>query len=103
MVNHINWSKNNQIIRGDALQTQGNPSGAPERPASGVASGLAPAGTNTAPVWADVATSVVASPLADGGSGDVITNTFAFEMPANTFYEVINILPGKTTITMTDI
>lgn len=104
MTNHINWLKSNQASQsGTTLQTQGNPTANDESPATTVASGLAPAGSNYAMVWADVATQVEASPLRNTVNGQDDVGSFTIAIPANVLLEIPNIIGSRTTITMTDI
>lgn len=98
MTNYVNWMQYSQQIKGDVLQTQGNPVANHESPATGVASGAAPQGAQYAYVWADVATQVQATNLNTNlGSGLTVT------IPANTILEIPNIKVGETTIEMTDL
>ena len=100
MTNYINWMQMNQVIRGDAIQTNGNPAGNYESPASGVASNVAPEGVAYAQVKADVAYKVSATNLDDtSGLGSGVETAHL----AGEIFEIINVTPGKTTITMTDL
>lgn len=104
MTNYINWMKSNQTSQsGTALQTQGNPAASTESPATTVASGVAPAGANYAMVWATVAVTVSASTLRSPKDSDPDDNAFTITIPANVALEIPNVIPSKTTITMTDV
>jgi len=103
MANFINWLKTSQISKsGSPLQMQGNPASSDESPASGVASGLAPAGANYAMVWAAAETKVKVDILKDEKGQDV-TSAFEIAIPANTLLEIPNIIAGRSKITMTDV
>jgi len=102
MVNHVNWLQLNQPIKGDFVQGHGNPASNTETPATGVASGLAPTGSNYAMVWATVDATVAVDTIYDSQK-QAVTNGFTVALPANQTFEVFNIVPGTTTITMTDI
>lgn len=104
MTNYVNWLKTNQVSQsGSTIQTQGNPVSNDESPATGVASGVAPDGANYAMCWADVGTRIEASPLYDKVTNQEDTGSFTIATPANTPIEIVNVIPGKTVITMTDI
>lgn len=104
MTNYVNWLKTSQMSKsGTTLQTQGNPVANSESPATGVASGAAPEGANYAMVWADVATRVQASPIRVQSEAGPDTGNYTVALPANTILEIPNIIPGETTVEMTDI
>lgn len=97
MANYVNWMKYSQPIKGDLLQIEGTPVSNHETPASGVASGAAPAGAQYASVWSDVAVTVEAANL------DGETSTYTYALPANTPLQIGNVVVGSTTIEMTTI
>ena len=100
MTNYINWMQKNQVEAADTLQTQGNVADDYESPSTGVASGVAPEASQYATVWATVPFKLTATNLIDKSN---LASTKEIAWPANTPLEVINIQPGKTTITMTDL
>ena len=102
MTNYINWMQMNQVVRSDVIPTNGNAAGNHETTASGVASGVAPEGAQYALVWSDAASgsTVSATNLQDSsglGSGKTVA------IPSKAVLEVVNITPGQTQITMTDL
>jgi len=100
MTHYINWMQKNQVQAADTLQTQGNPADDYESPADGVASGVAPEGALYACIWGTAVFKVTATNLKDPSG---LGSTKEVVWPANIPLEIINIQPGKTTITMTAI
>jgi len=101
MTNYVTWTKDNQPIKGDVLQYVGNPVANHATPSTGVATSSAPEGATSAVVWADVATTVQVSHIK--GKNGAETNNYTMAIPANYVLAISNVVPGKTTIEMTDI
>jgi len=99
MVGYVNWMQKSQPIKGDLLPIEGNPVSNHTVTASGVATSAAPQGTQYVSLWSDAAATVSASALADVTLGEGLT----FALPANYVMQIPNIIPGETTITITDI
>ena len=99
MANYITWMQNNQPIKGDILQMQGNPVSDTVSPASAAATAVAPEGSHYALVWADVATEVKATNL---NKVNDLYQAKSVTIPANYVLEVPNVQVGYTTITLTD-
>lgn len=90
----------NQTEAAETLQTQGNVADDYETPANGVASGVAPEAAQYATVWGTANFKLTATNLIDA-SGLASTKEIAW--PANIPLEIINVRPGLTTITMTEL
>ena len=94
-----------QAIKGDALQTEGNAVADAETVASAGTSAACPEGTQYVSVWCDVASTVEANVISVSGAsaGDTIYNAKEYKIPANIPVQIPNVVPGVTTITVTDI
>ena len=99
MTGYINWMQLNQPISGEKMQMQGNCVSDHEAIASGAPSNTAPTGTHYAAVWSENAATFRADGLGVGNEAEGRT----VAMPAGAVFEIPNIIPKKTTITITDL
>jgi len=102
MTNFVNWLKLNQPKLDGFVPGQGNPAANHESPSTGVPTAVAPDGCNYAVAWADVKTSIQVSEITDH-QGQAEDNNFTVAWPANVPFEIFNVIPGTTTIEMTDL
>lgn len=105
MTGYINWMALTQPIKGDVLPMEGNPVADAETVASTGTSNAAPEGAQYASVWCDVASTVEVNIISRSPTGEPETIHSAKEMkiPANVPVQIPNIVPGSSTITVTDI
>ena len=84
---------------------EGNPVADYESVASTASSNAAPEGAAYASVWCDVASVVEGDVISPKGAkaGEAIYSAKEIAVPANIPVQIPNIIPGVTTITVTDI
>ena len=99
MAGYVNWMQTSQPIKGDLIPIEGNPAANHTVTASGVATGEAPTGTQYVSLWSTAACTVSLSELDGLSLGAGLT----YALPANFVVQFANIIPKKTTITITDI
>ena len=99
MPGYVNWMQPSQTIKGDLMQTEGNPVANHVVTSSGVATAAAPVGAQYVSVWSTVEATVSLSALDGVGLGAGAT----YALPANLVVQFPNVIPGETTVTITDI
>ena len=96
-----------QPIKVDQLNMEGNAVADAVTVASAGTSAVAPEGTEYISMWCDVASTIEANILGRDPTnipaGEVIFNAKEYKIPAGVVFQIPNIIPGVTTITVTDI
>ena len=105
MTGYVNWMALTQPIKGDVVAMEGNTVSDAVTVASAGTSAVAPEGAQYASVWCDAASTIEANIIDPKGNpaGATIYNAKEYKVPANYVVQIPNIIPGVTTITVTDI
>lgn len=105
MTGYINWMAFTQPIKGDVVTIEGNAVSDAVTVTTGNTSAAAPQGAQYASVWCTVASTIEANIIStkNNPAGETIYNAKEYKVPANIPVQIPNIVPGVTTITVTDI
>lgn len=103
MTGYINWFALTQPIKGDVLNMEGNAVADYETVTSTNTSNAAPEGAQYASIVCSVDSTVEATNIGRNGQAETILSDKEQFAPAGVPLQIPNVIPGKTTITVTDV
>lgn len=106
MTGYINWMAFTQKTKDGFIPTEGNAVADAVTVASAGTSAPAPEGAQYASIWCDVDSTIEANIISTKTGqpqGETIYNAKEFKVPAGVMVQIPNVVPGVTTITVTDI